>query len=57
MTFRGIPRRTYRVQRATTIINPQWTTLASVTTDASGNGQHLDTAPPPGGAFYRTVSP
>ena len=53
-TFAGIPGRNYQVQRATAITGP-WSTLATVPAAAGGLTTFVDTEPPAGPAYYRTV--
>jgi hypothetical protein len=54
--FIGIPDRSYTIERAPTVTGP-WSTLNAQTAPASGPLEYLDTPPPPGSAFYRTVQP
>jgi autotransporter-associated beta strand protein len=55
-TFAGIPGRAYGVERAL-MVNGPWTQIATVVCDADGVVTFIDTASPPGSAFYRTVYP
>ena len=55
ISFQGIPGRTYLVQRTTNMAN--WSTLATLAADASGNISYTDPSPPPGSAFYRLAKP
>ena len=56
LRFTGIPGRTYNIERASAATGP-WSTLATPTASASGPIEYLDTSPPIGSAFYRTVAP
>jgi hypothetical protein len=56
LQFAGIPGRLYRIQRATSATGP-WSDLANLTAPIYGIINFVDTNPPPGMAFYRTVSP
>jgi hypothetical protein len=50
--FAGIPQRSYALERSTDL--QAWTVLATVTAAGDGVIEFVDTAPPPGMAFYRT---
>jgi uncharacterized delta-60 repeat protein len=52
LTFRGIPGRSYTVQRSTNLLT--WTTLATVTATADGRITVTDPSPPQPSAYYRT---
>ena len=52
MIFRGIPGRSYRVQRSTDLTN--WSDLGSVNAGADGKIPFTDPAPPSPQGFYRT---
>ncbi|MFM1767989.1 MAG: hypothetical protein RJA22_518 [Verrucomicrobiota bacterium] len=52
--FAGIPGRSYQIQRSTDLVN--WNTLQIETAAPYGVIQYLDTAPPPGAGFYRTLA-
>jgi outer membrane protein assembly factor BamB len=56
LRFTGIPGRSYTIERAPSVTGP-WTTLNTQIAPASGLLEFLDTALPPGSAFYRTVQP
>ena len=54
----GIPGRTYRFQWADNVENPAWQTLGSVTADAFGVLEYVDTPPTGTGTrYYRTIEP
>jgi hypothetical protein len=57
LRFAGIPGRTYRVQRAGRLTNPDWEVIGGATIGGSGFGEFVDTSPPAGNRFYRTVFP
>jgi hypothetical protein len=52
LTFRGIPGRSYTIQRSTNLLT--WTTLATVTAAADGRITVTDPLPPQPSAYYRT---
>ena len=52
LTFRGIPGRSYTIQRSTNLAT--WTTIATVTAAADGKIRFTDTAPPQPSGYYRT---
>jgi hypothetical protein len=52
LTFRGIPGRSYTIQRSTNLAT--WTNLATVTAAADGKIRFTDTAPPQPSGYYRT---
>ena len=52
LTFRGIPGRSYTIQRSTNLTT--WTTIATVTAAADGKIRFTDTAPPQPSGYYRT---
>jgi len=54
MVFRGIPGRSYTIQRSTDLTN--WINLGDVTAGADGKIPFIDPPPLPGTAFYRTHS-
>jgi hypothetical protein len=54
MVFRGIPRRSYTIQRSTDLIN--WINLGDVTAGDDGKIPFIDPPPLPDPAFYRTHS-
>jgi hypothetical protein len=54
MVFRGIPRRSYTIQRSTDLIN--WINLGDVTAGDDGKIPFIDPPPLPDTAFYRTHS-
>jgi autotransporter-associated beta strand protein len=51
LTFRGIPGRSYTVQRSTNLLT--WTTLASVVAAADGRITFTDPSPPQPSGYYR----
>ena len=51
LTFRGIPGRTYVIQRSTNLAT--WTTLATVTATADGRITFTDPSPPQPSGYYR----
>ena len=51
LTFRGIPGRTYTIQRSTNLLT--WTTLATVTAAADGRITYTDPSPPQPSGYYR----
>jgi hypothetical protein len=51
LTFRGIPGRSYTVQRSTNLLT--WTTLATVTAAADGRITFTDPSPPQPSGYYR----
>jgi hypothetical protein len=53
--FAGIPGRNYAVQRAENVMGP-WTTLTNGPAPLHGIIEYTDTNPPPGAAFYRTIT-
>jgi hypothetical protein len=55
VAFRGIPGRSYEVQRSTDLTN--WTVLATVTAGATGAVTFTDPSPPPSAGFYRMRQP
>ena len=57
LQFDGIPGFSYAVQRASPNPRGPWATLATITADLYGRFFYDDTAPPPGRAFYRAISP
>jgi sugar lactone lactonase YvrE len=57
LRFAGIPGRTYRVQRASRLNNPDWEVIGGATIDGAGFGMFWDANPPPWDRFYRTVFP
>ena len=56
LRFVGIPGRSYTIERAPAVTGP-WATINTQTTPASGLTEYLNTKPPIGSAFYRTVQP
>jgi hypothetical protein len=56
ISFRGIPGRSYTVQRSTSGLT-DWETLGVITADAAGRVAFTDPNPPPGSAFYRLGLP
>lgn len=56
LAFRGIPGRSYAVQRSASGLN-HWVTLATVIADTNGRVVYTDESPPPGSAFYRLALP
>lgn len=56
LRFNGVPDLTYRLQRAPSVTGP-WSALVTNTAPASGLIEYHETTPPPGAAFYRTVTP
>ena len=52
LTFRGIPGRSYTIQRSTNLTT--WTTLATVTAGADGKIRFTDPSPPQPNGYYRT---
>jgi hypothetical protein len=56
LRFSGVPGCRYAIERAEAVTGP-WTTLNTHTAPASGLLEYLDTPPPPGSAFYRTMQP
>ena len=54
MVFRGIPGRSYTIQRSTDLTN--WIDLVDVTAGADGKISYTDPAPPMPQGFYRTKS-
>ena len=52
LTFRGIPGRSYTIQRSTNLAT--WTNLATVTAAADGKIRFTDTSPPQPSGYYRT---
>ena len=52
----GIPNKTYRLQFSDGLAPPDWQPLTTITTDAFGYGEYLDTT---GAAqrYYRSVHP
>ena len=54
--YTGVPDSTYRLQRATSLTGP-WTSSAPQTAPVSGLVEFHEPSPPPGPAFYRTVTP
>jgi hypothetical protein len=52
LTFRGIPGRSYTIQRSTNLTT--WTTLATVTAAVDGKIRFTDTTPPQPSGYYRT---
>ena len=52
----GVPGRSYTIERAPAVTGP-WTSINTQTAPASGLLEYLDTNPPIGSAFYRTVQP
>ncbi len=58
VTFTVLPANTYELQRATTLINPPWTTVGNLTTSGSGTGQITHTGGVSGSVgFYRVILP
>jgi hypothetical protein len=59
VTFSASASNTYQIERTSALQNDgtSWTNIGSASTDAAGQGEFTDTAPPLGQAFYRTVSP
>lgn len=55
LEFRGIPSRTYQIQRSGDLAT--WTTIASVTAGQSGEIVHTDENPPQPSAYYRLAVP
>ena len=53
--FQGIPGFDHLIQRSTDL--QSWITLATVNGQASGEVEHVDSAPPPGKVFYRIATP
>jgi uncharacterized repeat protein (TIGR03803 family) len=56
VTFKGLPRTSYTLLRATNIAGP-WSYVSDVIPDPNGIAAFLDTSPPLERAFYRTVIP
>ena len=56
LRFTGAPDVTYRLQRAPSVTGP-WSALVTNTAPATGLIEYHETTPPPGAAFYRTVTP
>ncbi len=56
LEFIGIPGRTYYVQATPSTSAPDWVTIGTVTANRVGMIRFTDTAPPPGGRFYRTLA-
>jgi autotransporter-associated beta strand protein len=56
LAFRGIPGRSYIVQRSASGLD-NWVTLATIPADASGKVAYTDESPPAGSAFYRLGLP
>ena len=56
LRFTGVPGHSYTIERAPAVTGP-WTTNATPTAPISGQIEHIDTTPPPGQSFYRTVTP
>jgi hypothetical protein len=54
MVFRGIPRRSYLIQRSADLTN--WSDLGSVIAGADGKITYTDPSPPVPSGFYRTQS-
>jgi uncharacterized repeat protein (TIGR03803 family) len=54
--FNGVPDLTYRLQRAPSVTGP-WSAIVTNTAPASGLIEYHETSPPPGAAFYRTLTP
>jgi hypothetical protein len=52
----GVPDRLYRIQYTSDLINPNWSDLASASTDANGILEIVDTPSGPS-RFYRSVCP
>jgi hypothetical protein len=52
MMFRGIPKRSYQIQRSTDLRN--WTTIGTVTATLTGKIRFTDTAPPQPSGYYRS---
>ncbi|MBN8456687.1 MAG: cadherin domain-containing protein [Verrucomicrobia bacterium] len=55
LSFRGIPGRTYQVQRTTDMTT--WSVVGSVVATSSGMVTYTDPAPPSGSAYYRLRKP
>lgn len=55
IAFQGIPDFEHLVQRSVNLVD--WTTLAVVNGQSTGEVEHLDSSPPAGRAFYRIASP
>ncbi len=53
--FRGIPGRSYEVQRSTDLTN--WTVLATIVAGPTGAVSYTDESPPEGNGFYRLRRP
>jgi hypothetical protein len=56
LSFRGIPKRNYDVQRATNL-DGTWTSLEVIPASDDGLGEYVDPDPPEPMGFYRLVSP
>jgi outer membrane protein assembly factor BamB len=56
VSLAGVPSQPYILERAPSVWGP-WGSLATNTAPASGLLDFQDTAPPPGQAFYRAVTP
>jgi hypothetical protein len=52
LTFRGVPGRSYIIQRSTDLAS--WTTIARVTAAADGRIDFTDDSPPQPSGYYRT---
>ena len=55
LLFSGLPYRSYAIQRSPNLAD--WVTLTNLPASATGTLGFQDPNPPPGQAFYRTVSP
>lgn len=55
LTFSGIPKRNYQVQRAA--VDEPWTTLETIAASNDGLGEYVDPSPPQPIGFYRLFSP
>ena len=56
MLFFGVPGHEYQIQRATRLLSPDWTTIATLTTASDGTLPWTDPNPPPT-AYYHLLDP
>jgi len=56
LSFKGLPRTSYTLLRATNVSGP-WGHVSNVIPDTNGIATALDSSPPVGRAFYRSVMP
>jgi Cadherin-like domain/Immunoglobulin domain len=57
VTFAGISGQTYNIQRTLSLVPSDWVTIGSAMANSQGQVIMVDPNPPPGGAYYRTVTP